>query len=244
METTIISQIAHKVFMKRPTPDVVQVLFNKTYHISAYTDRWKKTPSGHPMPNPLNYDKLLAEDEERNRFLVDELVKMRRAKRKILVFSRLKAHLKTLKQMFEERIGNVLDAIVYATAPDVDEIEEGLHDLETGFLDFETSVTLLVGGLKPAQLDAAMIGDVIFCTYAFGRDAMNVPHIDTLLMATPPGKVLQPIGRLRDKGPVDRQPLLCLDPYENVPYSVRKAGRREQTYLDLNIKVIHKTRTV
>ncbi|MGD9727489.1 MAG: hypothetical protein AB7V39_14030, partial [Nitrospiraceae bacterium] len=87
------------------------------------------------------------------------------------------------------------------------------------------------------QLDAAMVADVIFCTYAFGRDAMNIPHVDTLLLATPPGKVLQPIGRLRDKGPSDRRPLLCIDVYEDVDYSRRKAARREQTYHDLLIKV-------
>jgi hypothetical protein len=227
--------IAHKVFMKRPTPDVVQVLFNRTYHISSYSNRWRKTPSGDPMPDSLKYDKLLAEDEQRNQFLVNELVKMRAVGRRILIFSRLKDHLKTLKQMFEDRIGGVLDAIVAATSGEEDEVN---------YLDPDnTSVTLLVGGLKTAQLDAAMIGDVIFCTYAFGRDAMNIPHIDTLVLGTPPGKVLQPLGRLRDKGPADRRPLLCLDPYENVPYSMRKASRREQTYIGLKSKVIHKTRT-
>ena len=88
-----------------------------------------------------------------------------------------------------------------------------------------------------------MSGDVIFCTYAFGRDAMNVPHIDTLVMASPPGKVLQVIGRLRDKGPADRRPLLALDIYEKCGYSERKAGRRADEYQNLGIKVIHASRT-
>lgn len=226
-------QVAHKVVMARPKPDVVQVLFRRKYHISAYTDRWKKTPSGEPMPNSLKYDKLLAEDEERNLFLINEMVKMRQRKRRILVFSRLKGHLIQLKSLFEERF-NVLDAIIDAVdaeGPDADVI------------DMETSVTLLVGGLKDKALDEAMSGDVIFCTYAFGRDAMNIPHVDTLVLATPPGKVLQPIGRLRDKGPSDRCSLLCLDPYEEVSYSVNKASRRRDTYDQLGIKVIRVTRT-
>jgi len=233
-------QIAHSVVMERAKPDVVQVLFDKTYHISCYSDPWKRTPSGSPMPNPLKYDKTLAEDAQRNVFLIDELVKMRSKGRTILVFSRLKAHLVTLKALFEQRWG-VLDRIVAALeGPDDGDLdEEDLGELE--FTD-DTNVTLLVGGLKPAQLDAAMIGDVIFCTYAFGRDAMNLPHIDTLLLATPPGKVLQPIGRLRDKGAAGRQSLLCVDPYEDVGYAARKAARREQTYLELGIKVTKVTR--
>jgi hypothetical protein len=227
-------QIAHSVVMERAKPDVVQVLFNKTYHISQYSNPWKRTPSGNPMPDSLKYDKTLAADDQRNSFLIDELVKMRRVNRKILIFSRLKDHLKTLKEAFERRIGTVLDALVDATSSD---------DGSGEYLDLDTNVTLLVGGLKPAQLDAAMIGDVIFCTYAFGRDAMNLPHIDTLLFATPPGKVLQPIGRLRDKGAAGRQSLLCVDPYEDVGYADRKASRREQTYLGLGIKVTRITRS-
>jgi intein/homing endonuclease len=217
-------EIAHKVVMETPKPDVIQVFYKKTYPIGSYTDRWKRTPSGNPMPNPLKYDKLLAQDDSRNRFLIEELVKMRKVGRRILVFSRLKDHLILLKQMFEDEIGNSLLSI-------------SSNNNDSKVLDVGISVTLLVGGLKKGKLDDAMAGDVIFTTYAFGRDAMNVPHIDTLLFATPPGKPLQPIGRLRDKGPTDRRPLMGIDPYENCDYSIRKAERRSDTYMQLGIKV-------
>lgn len=211
-------QVAHKVVMETPKPDVVQVLYRKSYPLYAYTDRWKRTPSGDPMPNPLKYDKMLADDQQRNSFLVSELMKMRSAGRRIMVFSRLKDHLKDLRGMFES--------------------------VWTGK---ETSVTLLVGGLEKTKkdkgkLDEAMSGDIIFTTYAFARDALNIPHIDTLLFATPPGKPLQPIGRLRDKGPADRRPLLGVDPYEDCDYSIRKSERRYDTYIRLGIKVTRITR--
>ena len=222
-------EIAHKVVMEVPKPDVVQVLYKKTYPIGSYTDRWKRTPSGKPMPNPLKYDKLLAQDDSRNRFLIEELVKMRKAGRRILIFSRLKDHLILLKQMFEDATGNSL------TSASSDNNDSKVFDVDT-------SVTLLVGGLKKGKLDDAMAGDIIFSTFAFGRDAMNIPHIDTLLFATPPGKPLQPIGRLRDKGPTDRRPLMGIDPYENCDYSIRKAERRNDTYMQLGIKVTRITR--
>ena len=224
-------KIAHKVVMTTPKPDVIQVLYNKAYPEYAYTNSWKRTPSGNPMPDPLKYDKMLAADDDRNSWLVGEIVKMRTKGRKILIFSRLVAHLKELKQLFESTLGS---------SNELDVVSES--DDELTFFKPSTRVTLLVGGLEKSKkdtgkLDAAMSGDVIFCTYAFGRDAMNIPHIDTELFATPPGKPLQPIGRLRDKGPADRRPLMAVDPYENVPYSRRKAQRRVDTYVQLGIKV-------
>lgn len=228
-------EIGHTVTgLERPKPAVVQLLWNRSYHINSYSDPWKTTPSGDPVPNPLKYDKTLVDDYQRNEMLVRELVKMRNTGRRILIFSRLKNHLIELKEMFDARL-NILDAIANGGS-------------EGGFVDRETTTSLLVGGLEKTKkdkgkLDAAMIADVIFCTYAFGRDAMNIPHIDTLLFATPPGKVLQPIGRLRDKGPADRRPLLCVDPYENVDYSRKKASRRENTYVyELGLKVSRVTR--
>lgn len=223
-------EIAHKVVMSKLKPDVIQVLYNKTYPEYLYTDKWKLTRWGKPMPNPLKYDKMLAADDARNDWLVGELVKMRLQGRKILVFSRLRDHLVDLKQKFEAR-SNVLDTIVVGAEADSD---------DPVYFDITTKVTMLVGGLKGNKLDEAMNGDVIFCTYAFGRDAMNIPHIDTELFATPPGKPLQPIGRLRDKGPANRRPLMAVDPYEAVPYSMRKALRRVDTYDNLGIKVIKK----
>jgi superfamily II DNA or RNA helicase len=231
--------IAHKVVMQTAKPEVVQVLYDKEYPLYTYTDPWRETPSGDPMPNPLKYDKVLAADQQRNAFLVGELVKMRRKGRRILIFSRFRNHLTELKKMFESRM-NILDCIVAATE------QESEEDVQ--FFELDTKVTLLVGGLEKnkrdkGKLDEAMKGDVIFCTYAFGREALNVPHIDTELFATPPGKPLQPIGRLRDKGPPDRRPLLAVDPYENVDYSIRKAQRRCDKFIQLGIKVSKITRT-
>ncbi len=232
-------KVAHSVMMKeRAKPTVVQVFYRKTYHPNSYSDVWKRTPSGDPMPNPLKYDKLLARDTGRNEFLVSELIKMRSKGRRILVFSRLKDHLKLLKSMFESR-WTVLDRIAVSLEDESEEVE-----VFTG----ETKATLLVGGLEKSKKDKgklaeAMGGDVIFTTYAFGRDAMDIPHIDTELFATPPGKPLQPIGRLRDKGPADRRPLLAVDPYEDCDYSMRKADRRVSTYEHLGLKVTRISRT-
>jgi hypothetical protein len=224
--------IGHKVVMATPKPDVVQVLFKRRYPPTRYTNPWQRTPSGDPMPDSMKYDKLLHGDVARNVFIVDELVKMRAKGRRILIFSRFKAHLKLLKEMFEQRL-QPLDCMVAA----LDGAPEEFTPLP------ETKITLLVGGLKDEKLDDAMSGDMIFTTFAFARDALNIPHVDTLVFGTPPGKPLQPIGRLRDKGPADRRSLLAIDPYEEGDYPERKANRRAGVYEDLGMKVTRVSRT-
>jgi hypothetical protein len=226
-------QIGHRVVMATPKPDVIQIQFKRRYSPRSYTNSWKRGPSGEPMIDPMKYDKLLHGDVARNNFIADELVKMRAKGRRILIFSRFKAHLKLLKEMFEQRL-EPLDRI--AVAIDSDE------PLEYVSLP-DTKITLLVGGLKDEKLDVAMSGDIIFTTFAFGRDALNIPHIDTLVFATPPGKPLQPIGRLRDKGPADRRSLLAIDPFEEGDYPERKAQRRADVYEQLGMKVTRVSRT-
>lgn len=209
-------KIGHKVVMATPKPDVVQLLFKRSYEPYRYTDPWKRTPSGEPMPNPIKYDKLLHGDVQRNEMIVEELIKMRTKGRKVLIFSRFVDHLKTMREMFIDKWDQVIAA---------------------------TTTTLLIGGLKREQLEVAMAGDLIFTSFAFARDALNLPHIDTLVFATPPGKVLQPIGRLRDKGPADRRPLLAVDIFEEGDYSERRAQRRADECRRLGMKVSRVSKT-
>jgi hypothetical protein len=107
----------------------------------------------------------------------------------------------------------------------------------------KTKTALLWGGLKDRDRKAAMVADVIFTTHGFAREALNLPHLDTLIFATPPGNPLQPVGRLRDKGPEDRRSLLVVDPYENGDYPFKKAQRRRGHYttLGLDVKVLRKS---
>lgn len=212
-------KIGHVIGAKTAKPDVVQVLYRQNYEPRRFCD-WNK-----PEPNPMKYDKLLQADKGRNAFIVGELVKARAMGRRILIFSRFVEHLKSLRDAFEA----AWDPGVLGQLAD-DSIEVGRAP---------TKSTLLVGGLTDARREDAMSGDVIFTTYAFARDALNLPTIDTLLFATPPGKVLQPIGRLRDKGDPDRRPLLAIDIYELPDYSKHKARRRCETYNTLGLKVIH-----
>jgi hypothetical protein len=211
-------KVGHRIGTTTAKPDVVQVCYKVNYDARKFFD-WGTTE-----PNPVRYDKVLQKDKGRNEFLVGELVKARIAGRRILIFSRFVDHLKDLKSSFD-------------MAWDLGVLEQ-LADESIPFRA-PTKTTLLVGGLTDTRREDAMGGDVIFTTFAFARDALNLPTIDTLMFATPPGKVLQPIGRLRDKGSPDRRPLLAIDPYELPDYSRYRARSREKAYNALGLKVIH-----
>ena len=108
-------------------------------------------------------------------------------------------------------------------------------------VEVETEATLLIGGVK--DIDSAMRGDFIFTTFAFARDALNLPHLDTLFFATPPGDPLQPIGRLRDLGP-EKKSLMVVDVLEDSDYSLERAQKRLDFYENRGLKVLHLRRRV
>jgi len=210
--------VGHRVETQTAHPNVAMLFYKQQYPTPLYCDWDGRLNNGEGgwVPNPVRYHKLLSNDRGRNMFLVEELVLARRAGRKFLVFSHFKKHLAKLRKMFEK---------VWVKSN-----------------GGPTKITMLVGGLKGANLDDAMTGDGIFTTYSFSREALNLPHIDTLLFGTPPGNPLQPIGRLRDLGPEDRKSLLAIDTYEAVPYSKRRAKSRRNVYRHLDLKCSHAIR--
>jgi len=228
-------QIAHRVVMDNtPKPDVVQLKYDFSYPETVYQSFNGALNDGEGgwEPDPIKYDRMLQNDPARNALIVDELVQARVAGRRILVFARTRKHLDRLADEFTKAMdGSILRLMVDESVP-MDGVD---HQLKT-------KTTLLVGGLKSARLEEAMTGDVIFTTTVFSREALNLPHIDTLVFATPPGKALQPIGRLRDKGPADRRPLLAIDIYEPNEYSAKRAKRRGELYQSLGMRLIRKTR--
>ena len=151
----------------------------------------------------------------RNTWRVDKIIEARSKGRAILVFAHHREHIKSLHDEFMARWSKL-------------ESEVQLN---------KTSVSLLWGGLKTKERKAAQEADITFTTHGFAREALNMPHLDTLIFATPPGNPLQPAGRLRDKGPTTRKSLLIIDPFELGDYPFKKAMSRKQSYEDLGMTV-------
>ena len=84
-----------------------------------------------------------------------------------------------------------------------------------------------VGSTKPAARVAAEVCDVILSTYSMGREGLDIPRLDTLVMASPVGTVEQAVGRIQ-RGGADTQLPLVVDirdpfaPFEGSYHSRRR----------------------
>ncbi len=55
---------------------------------------------------------------------------------------------------------------------------------------------LYLGGMKPFELERSIKKDVLLCTYSMAQDALDIPSLDALVMATPRSSVVQACGRI------------------------------------------------
>ena len=208
-------------------PTVVTFYWRQTYPENKFV-RWKKVDGEWVSGdyNATKYDKLLAEDEARNRMLAVEIRKAVVTGRKILCFSRFVDHLKAVEKLVAMP-DNAVDRLAGV-------INGETHDFTTG---------LLIGKTKKKDRHTAIDADVLFTTFAMARDAFNDPKRDTGVFLTPAGDVLQPLGRLREKVEwLDRRPLLWLDTFEEPKYSRGKMQGRRKKYDKLKIPTVDKVR--
>lgn len=70
---------------------------------------------------------------------------------------------------------------------------ESLHDLMT---QKGISVGLYLGGMKQAELSKSEKCDVLIGTFALANEGLDIPILDTLVLASPKSDVVQSVGRI------------------------------------------------
>tara|TARA_Y100000310_G_scaffold143746_1_gene143060 strand:- start:12591 stop:13889 length:1299 start_codon:yes stop_codon:yes gene_type:complete len=91
------------------------------------------------------------------------------------------------------------------------------HLQELGFALFGKDAAYLVGGMTESERTKSKQQQVIFLTYAFCSEALNIPRADTVILVTPRANVEQVVGRgLRDFP--NKLALVIHDVYD--PYSI------------------------
>lgn len=58
------------------------------------------------------------------------------------------------------------------------------------------NVTMIIGGVKGKDIEIASQGDVILATYAYCSEGLDIPSLDTCILASPKVNVVQCIGRI------------------------------------------------
>jgi len=87
-----------------------------------------------------------------------------------------------------------------------------------------------MGGMKEAQLQESSKKKIIFATFSQAHEGLDIPKLDTLILATPKGDVVQSCGRiLRETGTKKHNPLI-FDIIDNWGPLVAQSRKRKTFY--------------
>ncbi len=171
--------------------------------------------------------KVLCKSDFRNRLIADEVFKAVNAGRRVLVLSDRLAHLDEIERLYKERLPEE-DRMAAEMADDPSLLKIGRY----------------VGGVSKADIERAKECNLLLGTFQYAKEGLDDPGLDTLILATPKGDVIQAVGRIlriaEGKKPpivvdiVDEKTEACRDFY----------NRRAKRYLQrgYEIKKIEKPR--
>lgn len=89
----------------------------------------------------------------------------------------------------------------------VSQLERLMTLLVQGGVDAEDAA-YYIGTTKPAERECACARRCILSTYSMANEGLDIPRLDTLVMATPKGDIVQASGRVQRKHPEKQVPLI------------------------------------
>jgi superfamily II DNA or RNA helicase len=145
--------------------------------------------------------------EQRNTFIIDLLKEiMLEPERKILLLSDRIEHLDTLKKLIDNIDGSPFSCEYY------------------------------IGGMTQKKLDIASNAQIILGSYGMASEGLDIPTLNTLIMATPRREVEQSVGRIIRKANHLVQPLI-IDIVDMLPSFVNQGIYRRKLYKKLNYNI-------
>ena len=88
-----------------------------------------------------------------------------------------------------------------------------------------------VGGMKPSELRDSQEKDIILGTYSMASEGMDIPKLNTIVLASPKSDIVQSVGRILRKKPEDRlyTPLI-IDINDMFSMFINQSKKREKYY--------------
>lgn len=160
--------------------------------------------------NELNRGGLisaLAGNEQRTRIISETIMKALEANRKVLVLSERRKHL--------DEMANICCRLGFD----------------------EDSIGFFIGGKKEEALDQAAERPLILATYAMAREGLDIPAVDTLIMATPVVDIQQSVGRIIRPLVGKKEPVVIDYIDARVPPCAGFASARRRMYDELGYDV-------
>lgn len=101
-----------------------------------------------------------------------------------------------------------------------------------------SSCGLYIGGMHQSQLNKNEECDAIFATYALAHEGLDIPSLNTLVMATPKVDVVQSCGRiLRETGVKSHGPLI-VDIFDEYTCTKSQFAKRRRFYNEAGFAVV------
>lgn len=122
---------------------------------------------------------MVSKERERTEGMVGFAVRALHKGRKVLILSERVAHTKEMCELLKTQLeGSDLTADLY------------------------------IGGMEQERRDEASEADVICGTYAMAQEGLDIPRLDTLILATPKTSITQSVGRILRDAPDKKDPVV------------------------------------
>jgi superfamily II DNA or RNA helicase len=148
--------------------------------------------------------KLMSTNVSYNEQVVTQIKLALEAGRKILVYSASLEHLRRMKS-------------------ELDNTWNG-RPMKTDFF---------IGGMSEEDLDEAATADVIFATYQMALDSLDIPALDTVVLASPIRNPEQPVGRILRPFAGKKDPVVVDIRADEIAVCKDYAESRDRTYIRL-----------
>ncbi len=145
--------------------------------------------------------KLMAVDDGYNQDVVDQIKLALDKGRKIFVYSHKVDHLRTMRKMVDEQ---------YKTNPIVTD--------------------MYIGGMDEEELKKSEKADCIFGTFQMAKDSLDIPALDTVVLAGPIRNPTQPAGRCCREYLNKKDPVVVDMRADNVPIFRSYGESRDRVY--------------
>lgn len=189
---------------------------------------------------------------ERTQLIVD-LINNRRSRSeyaKILILSRRREHLTLIKEMIDADIKKDKDTL--RTLNRIVNILESDKPVKIKKIDTSTLYALIekyerrsshktgyyVGGMKEKQLAESETKDVIFGTYDMAEEGLDIPCLNTIVLATPKPNVVQSVGRILRLENYEISPEI-IDICDQISMFNGFGKSREKYYNKSKYKIVH-----
>lgn len=102
------------------------------------------------------------------------------------------------------------------------------------------TVGYYVGGMKEEQLKASESKDVILATFSMACEGMDIPALNTLILASPVSAIEQPIGRVQRQKPHERKYTpLVIDIWDQFSLFHRQGAKRMAFYKKQGYEIVN-----